>query len=114
MRRLIFGRAEGNPFFIAEYSRTAVSEGLVRRHRGSWVMDTHAQLSELPPTLRELIGRRLAGLTAIEMAVSSGVRAPLSRPTGALIRARAASAIPAARSSAIRFAWVRLLPIAPM
>src|SRR5581483_2794563 len=51
---------------------------------------------------------------AIEIAVSSGVRAPRSSPIGALMRASSGSVTPASRSASTRFACVRRLPIAPM
>jgi tetratricopeptide (TPR) repeat protein len=60
--------SEGNPFFVAEYLRTAVAERLVQRTGGRWVFGSgavgvggYAQLA-LPASLRELVERRLAGL----------------------------------------------------
>ena len=51
---------------------------------------------------------------AIEIAVSSGVRAPMSSPIGAAIRAMSSSVTPAARSCSARSSFVRRLPMAPM
>src|SRR5690349_13408059 len=30
--------AEGNPFFVAEYLRTAVAEGILHRRAGAWLL----------------------------------------------------------------------------
>ncbi len=49
----------------------------------------------------------------IDIAVSSGVRAPMSTPIGAWMRARPSSSTPASRSRATRFSCVRREPIAP-
>jgi eukaryotic-like serine/threonine-protein kinase len=64
----VTAQSEGNPFFVAEYLRTAVAERLLRRTSGRWVFATaeieagaYAQIA-LPASLRELVERRLAGL----------------------------------------------------
>jgi tetratricopeptide (TPR) repeat protein len=64
--------SEGNPFFVAEYLRTAVAESLLWRDgHGRWRIaedryaDATAELYEalpLPGSLRDLVGRRLSGL----------------------------------------------------
>lgn len=61
----------GNPFFIAEYLRAAIGEGLLTRSPvGRWSLgevDASASLRErigLPATLSALVGRRLSGLDA--------------------------------------------------
>jgi tetratricopeptide (TPR) repeat protein len=64
--------SEGNPFFVAEYLRTAVAESLLWRDgQGRWRIaedryaDATTELYEslpLPGSLRELVGRRLRGL----------------------------------------------------
>ena len=58
-------QTEGNPFLVAEYLRAAVGEGLLYRQGGQWqVADTGEGYERLfPRSLRELVGRRLAGLT---------------------------------------------------
>ncbi len=68
--RTLAAQSSGNPFFVTEYLRTAVSEGLlVRDELGRW----RAAGSEseeaigalpLPASIREIVGRRLAGLDA--------------------------------------------------
>ncbi len=66
--------SEGNPFFVAEYLRTATAEGLIRRTENrrlrlgseGAIFDTgDLDALHLPLTMRELIGRRLDGLTPI-------------------------------------------------
>jgi serine/threonine protein kinase/tetratricopeptide (TPR) repeat protein len=62
--------SSGNPFFIAEYLRAAIDEGLlVRDHAGAWHLrrpgagaETLARHVLLPRTLAELIERRLSAL----------------------------------------------------
>lgn len=58
-------QTEGNPFLVAEYLRAAVGERLLYRQGGQWqVADTGEGYERLfPRSLRELVGRRLAGLT---------------------------------------------------
>jgi hypothetical protein len=56
--------SDGNPFFVAEYLRAAVAEGLLFREAGRWRIapgDSHGRV-ELPSSLRELVSRRLDGL----------------------------------------------------
>ncbi|HEX8822902.1 MAG TPA: protein kinase [Archangium sp.] len=62
--------SSGNPFFIAEYLRAAIDEGLLTRDRaGAWHLrqpgkgaDLMARRVLLPRTLAELIERRLSAL----------------------------------------------------
>ena len=61
-------RSSGNPFFVAEYLRAAVSNGLLIRTRGEWslaaashVGDLEARLP-LPRSLGDLVRSRLDGL----------------------------------------------------
>jgi tetratricopeptide (TPR) repeat protein len=64
--------SDGNPFFVAEYLRTATAEGLIRRTEqrrlrlgADGARDDDADALHLPLTMRELIARRLDGLSAI-------------------------------------------------
>lgn len=54
----------GNPFFLAEYLRTAISEGRLERNAGGrWVLrDQRLQGVTVPTAISELIRRRLDGL----------------------------------------------------
>src|SRR5207244_854467 len=61
----------GNPFFVAEYLRAAVAEGLLYRESGRWqaVDDRHGadvagRLPTLPSSVRDLVSRRIDGLDA--------------------------------------------------
>jgi hypothetical protein len=61
--RELAAKAEGNPFFVGEYLRAAVDGGLVRRdERGRWTVQDDRTLP-LPGTLRDLVLRRLEGLS---------------------------------------------------
>ena len=67
--QLLATRSDGNPFFVAEYLRTAVAEGLLFRAFGTWTVAGHGEGPErfesldVPASLRDLVGRRLAGLS---------------------------------------------------
>ena len=63
-------RSAGNPFFAAEYLRTAVAERLLVREDGRWRIAGTSDVTEaayealpLPRSLRDLIGRRLSALS---------------------------------------------------
>jgi serine/threonine protein kinase/tetratricopeptide (TPR) repeat protein len=70
--RALARHSEGNPFFIAEYLRSAVERGLLwRDEKGRWQAGarSEARATEqdyeslpLPGSLRELVGQRLQGL----------------------------------------------------
>ncbi|MFN7973167.1 MAG: tetratricopeptide repeat protein [Acidobacteriota bacterium] len=79
--------SEGNPFFVAEYLRTAVADGLLYRDtEGYWQVGTENEgpattevyaALPLPRSLRELVARRLDGLstaarTLVEVAAALG------------------------------------------
>jgi tetratricopeptide (TPR) repeat protein len=63
-------RSSGNPFFVAEYLRAAIAEGMLRRdHTGAWALASPAETAEaieaalpLPSSLATLIDRRLQDL----------------------------------------------------
>jgi hypothetical protein len=67
--RVLHRRSEGNPFFVAEFLRTAVAERLLYRARGAWGVAGQGEEAyealPLPGSLRELVGRRLDGLTEV-------------------------------------------------
>jgi len=65
-------QSEGNPFFVVEYLRAAVGEGILFRDKNAhWRVDTEQDTNEaeafralgLPTSLRELLERRLVGLS---------------------------------------------------
>ncbi|MFN7973427.1 MAG: tetratricopeptide repeat protein [Acidobacteriota bacterium] len=62
------GKCEGNPFFVAEYLRTAIAEGLlVRSAAGPWrvALDAAEEMDlGLPRELGKLVARRLDRLSA--------------------------------------------------
>ncbi|QRN96806.1 protein kinase [Archangium violaceum] len=62
-------QSEGNPFFVAEYLRAAITEGLLHRDAsGQWRLVERAPGSlealALPESIAEIINRRLGGLDA--------------------------------------------------
>ncbi|MGZ5968127.1 MAG: serine/threonine-protein kinase, partial [Polyangiales bacterium] len=70
--RFLARQSEGNPFFVAEYLRTAVAEGILERShdrisfgKRAAPMDSGVfEQLQLPRTLRDLVRRRLDSLTA--------------------------------------------------
>lgn len=67
LARFVARESEGNPFFVAEYLRTALAEGMIfRDEQGRWQRDegaTQVAALALPHTLRALVERRLASLS---------------------------------------------------
>jgi hypothetical protein len=71
MIRFLARTSEGNPFFVAEYIRAAVGEGVLFRTGGQWQISRGIasqgvegayETLPLPKSLRGLISRRLLGL----------------------------------------------------
>ena len=66
--RLLTAESNGNPFFIAEYLRTAVEEGVLHRDpQGQWRLTAGTRLQmrgalSVPDTVREIVGRRIGTL----------------------------------------------------
>ena len=55
----------GNPFFVAEYLRAAITERLLTRSSGRWTLGEGTSLRDrlgLPARIAALVGRRLRGL----------------------------------------------------
>jgi len=104
-------RSQGNPFFVAEYLRAAVAEGLLRRDElGCWRLRTGAvdpadaealdASVPLPGSIHELVLRRLGGLSQgarslVELAAVTGreVDAELIEAVGLLGEAEAMAAV---------------------
>lgn len=67
--RVLARLSEGNPFFVAEYLRAAVAERLLYREEGRWQVaggaesETVYEALPLPRQLRQLVARRLSGLS---------------------------------------------------
>ena len=69
--RFLAERSEGNPFFVAEYLRTALAEGLLfRDEAGLWRVRVEGDVTDvlerlpLPGSVRDLVTRRLDKLPA--------------------------------------------------
>ena len=71
--RFLSRQSEGNPFFVAEYLRAAVAERLLFREGGRWKVKGQELASYdtlgLPGTIRDLVARRLEGLSPVAQRV---------------------------------------------
>jgi class 3 adenylate cyclase/tetratricopeptide (TPR) repeat protein len=56
---LIVSKAEGNPFFIEEVTKSLVETGVLRRSNGSYVLDRLAEDVVVPNTIQEVILSRI-------------------------------------------------------
>ncbi len=61
---LIYRETEGNPFFVAEILRHLAETGAIRHEGDAWVGTPESIASNLPEGVREVIGRRLDGLSS--------------------------------------------------
>jgi class 3 adenylate cyclase len=61
----VYRQTEGNPLFIQEVIRYAAESGLIKREDGQWVAEggPESLLNQIPEGLRDVIGRRLSGLS---------------------------------------------------
>jgi serine/threonine protein kinase len=65
LARHVAHESGGNPFFVAEYLKAAVAEGLLRRESGEWqfrVAHQNAPSLLAPGSVQALVARRLDGL----------------------------------------------------
>jgi predicted ATPase len=108
--RSLARHSEGNPFFVAEYLRTAVAEGLLDRDGGAWrvaeaevpgLMQARYETLPLPGSLRELVGRRLSGLSQEALRLLEGA-AVLGRRSDEELLARVGRTSVAEAMEAIR------------
>jgi eukaryotic-like serine/threonine-protein kinase len=101
--RFLSRHSEGNPFFVAEYLRTAVAERLLTRNdAGRWQIDLEAEEATeelyetlpLPRSLQDLVGRRLDGLSEAARELVA-VASTLGREMDEVLLAQVASMSPA-------------------
>jgi class 3 adenylate cyclase len=59
----VYRQTEGNPLFIQEVIRYAAESGLIKREGGQWVASVDSLITQIPEGLRDVIGRRLSGLS---------------------------------------------------
>ena len=59
----VYRQTEGNPLFIQEVIRYAAESGLIKREGEQWVATTDSLITQIPEGLRDVIGRRLSGLS---------------------------------------------------
>jgi tetratricopeptide (TPR) repeat protein len=115
--RFLARQSEGNPFFVAEFLRTAVAERLLARDElGQWqVAEPGPERAEaeavyaalpLPGSIRELVGRRLEGLTPAARRVAEAA-AVLGREVDAALLAEVGALEAAQRREAVQELLVR-------
>jgi len=61
--RSIYGKTEGNPFFVEEVFKHLAEEGLLLDADGRWRTDLAVSELNVPPGVRLVVGRRLARVT---------------------------------------------------
>jgi serine/threonine protein kinase/class 3 adenylate cyclase len=59
----VYRQTEGNPLFIQEVIRYAAESGLIKREGDQWVATTDSLITQIPEGLKDVIGRRLSGLS---------------------------------------------------
>ena len=61
----VYRQTEGNPLFIQEVIRYAAESGIIKREGGQWVAagGPESLLTQIPEGLKDVIGRRLTGLS---------------------------------------------------
>jgi class 3 adenylate cyclase len=61
----VYRQTEGNPLFIQEVIRYAAESGIIKREGGQWVAAgaPESLLTQIPEGLKDVIGRRLSGLS---------------------------------------------------
>lgn len=94
LSQTIASHAEGNPFFVSEYLRAAVADGLLRRDEGGrWRFEGSARQARalpVPEAIRALVGRRLdrlgeaaAKVARVAAAIARELPVELLRAAGA-------------------------------
>src|SRR5262249_20835621 len=58
-RRLIAGKAEGNPFYIEEVTKALVETGVLRRTAGGYALERPLAGVRVPDTIQEVILSRI-------------------------------------------------------
>lgn len=73
VRRLVASKAEGNPFFVEEVTKSLLEDGALRRHEGRVVLTRDIATVAVPDTIQEILLARIDRLAsdarqAIQMA----------------------------------------------
>ena len=98
----VAARSRGNPFYVSEYLRMAIAEGILGRDvDGRWLLDARGSAAlPAPASLLDLVGRRLRGLApdaraVVESAAVLGreVEAPVLGAVSGLPEAAVADAL---------------------
>lgn len=59
LQELITGKAEGNPFYIEEVTKSLVESGVLRKSNGSYSLERPAEQVRVPDTIQEVILSRI-------------------------------------------------------
>ncbi len=59
LREVITGKAEGNPFYIEEVTKSLVEAGVLRKSNGSYSLERPAEQVRVPDTIQEVILSRI-------------------------------------------------------
>ena len=59
LREVITGKAEGNPFYIEEVTKSLVESGVLRKSNGSYTLEGPADEVRVPDTIQEVILSRI-------------------------------------------------------
>jgi tetratricopeptide (TPR) repeat protein len=59
LQQLIIGKAEGNPFYIEEVTKSLVESGVLRKTNGSYSLEQPAEQIRVPDTIQEVILSRI-------------------------------------------------------
>ncbi|HKZ50878.1 MAG TPA: hypothetical protein VJ256_03875, partial [Dehalococcoidia bacterium] len=59
LQQLITGKAEGNPFYIEEVTKSLVESGVVRKSNGSYSLERPVEQVRIPDTIQEVILSRI-------------------------------------------------------
>ncbi|MDH3518626.1 MAG: AAA family ATPase, partial [Acidimicrobiia bacterium] len=59
LRDLILDKAQGNPFFVEEFLRMLIGDGVLTQEAGEWTADSTPGDLAIPPTLESLLASRI-------------------------------------------------------
>lgn len=59
LQQFVWGKAEGNPFYLEEVINTLVDSGILIRDNGGWQLTRSLVDSDIPPTVQGVISARL-------------------------------------------------------
>jgi class 3 adenylate cyclase/tetratricopeptide (TPR) repeat protein len=69
LENLVLARAEGNPFYIEEFIRSLLDEGLLLKRNRRWTLTKQVEHLDVPLSLRSLIASRIDNVDPITKAL---------------------------------------------